>query len=312
MVTFRKSKKLGPFRVTLSPRGVSTSAGVPGLRVSANSRGEVRRTVGVPGTGIYDTKKLGGSGGGHAQASAESSRAHVTYVEAGTRDLREGQPGVETAKVVGLSETVWELAAFAGLAPLEYGGIHGIRDAILMPDEDRYAVVMLVLPEDNPAIFGRKETEPKGVPIGRLSATDARKWAEAFRGRNIRAVVYLEAKPGTNGTAQFRFRPEALDEEDEPTTETTPLPDAGWFPDPEGGRGPAMVGRHAVDGAQTHGVDGYPMNIRPRGCAHPRCPRRLGSGRGFQGRPRADFALGTDLGLRPVLWMATPPAGSSG
>ena len=238
MVTFRKSKKLGPFRLTVTPRGVSTSAGVPGFRVSANSRGEMRRTVSVPGTGISDTKKLGGSrGGSSAQATPESTRAHVTYVEAGTRDMREGQPGVETAKVVGLSETVWELAGFAGLAPLEYGGIHGIRDAILMPDEDRYVVVLLVLPEDNPAIFGRKETEPKGVPIGRLSATDARKWSEAFRGRNIRAVVYLEAKPGTSGSVQFRFRPELLDEEDEPATDTTPLPEAGWFPDPVDGEG---------------------------------------------------------------------------
>lgn len=60
MATFRKSKKVGPLRVTLSPRGVSTSAGVPGMRVSANSRGEVRRTLSVPGTGVYDTKKVGG------------------------------------------------------------------------------------------------------------------------------------------------------------------------------------------------------------------------------------------------------------
>lgn len=60
MVTFRKSKKVGPFRLTLSPRGVSTSAGVPGFRMSANSKGEVRRTVSVPGTGVYDTKKVNG------------------------------------------------------------------------------------------------------------------------------------------------------------------------------------------------------------------------------------------------------------
>jgi hypothetical protein len=239
MVTFRRSKKFGPFRLTVSPRGMSTSAGVPGFRVSANSRGEVRRTVSVPGTGIYDTRKVSGGsrGSGSPPAAPESTRAHVTYVEAGTRDLREGQEGVATAKVVGLSETVWELAAFAGLAPLEYGGIHGIRDAILMPDNDRYAVVLLVLREDNPAIFGRKETEPKGVPIGRLSAADARKWADAFQGRNIRAVVYLEAKPGTNGTAQLRFRPELLDADDEPATETTTLPEAGWFPDPVDGAG---------------------------------------------------------------------------
>lgn len=59
MVTFRKSKKIGPLRFTLSPRGISTSVGVKGARVSLGSDGKVRRTVGVPGTGIYDTKVLG-------------------------------------------------------------------------------------------------------------------------------------------------------------------------------------------------------------------------------------------------------------
>lgn len=238
MATFRKSKKFGPFRVTLSPRGVSTSAGVPGFRVSTNSRGEVRRTVSIPGTGIYDTRKVSG-GRSKPLSDPEVTRAHVTYVDAaeGSRDLREGQPGVATARVVGLSETVWELAAFAGITPMEYGGIHGIRDAMLMPDTDYYAVVMLVLPEDHPAIFGRKETEPKGVPIGRLAQADGRKWAEAFAARNIRAVVYLEAKPGTNGTAQVRFRPDLLDDDDEADTATTPLPEAGWFPDPSGTAG---------------------------------------------------------------------------
>jgi hypothetical protein len=233
MVTFRKSKKVGPLRLTLSPRGLSTSGGVPGLRVSANSRGEVRRTVSVPGTGIYDTKKIGAGDRGPS-GGPEGTRTQVTYVDAaeGSRDLREGQPGVETARVVGLSATVWELADFAGIAPLEYGGIHGIRDAILMPDEDHYTVVLLVLPEDNPAVFGRKETEPKGVPIGRLAAADARRWAEAFAGRTIRTAVYFEAKPGTNGTAQVRFRPDLL--ADDAATGASPLPEAGWFPDPGG------------------------------------------------------------------------------
>ena len=98
MVTFRKSKKVGPLRVTLSPRGVSTSAGVPGFRVSTNSRGEVRRTVSIPGTGIYDTKRVGG-GRGRSASGGEVERAHVTYLDAaeGSRDLREGQAGVATA-----------------------------------------------------------------------------------------------------------------------------------------------------------------------------------------------------------------------
>lgn len=60
MVTFRKTQKFGPFRFTITPRGVSTSFGGPGARMSINSRGEVHRTVGIPGTGIYDRKKISG------------------------------------------------------------------------------------------------------------------------------------------------------------------------------------------------------------------------------------------------------------
>jgi len=60
MVNFRKSKKIGPFRITASKGGLSVSGGVPGARVSANTKGEVRRTVGIPGTGIYDTKRIDG------------------------------------------------------------------------------------------------------------------------------------------------------------------------------------------------------------------------------------------------------------
>ena len=239
MVTFRKSKKVGPFRVTLSPRGLSTSAGVPGLRVSTNSRGEVRRTVSVPGTGIYDTKKIGGGVGQRPSGGPEVTRAHVTYVDAaeGSRDLREGQSGVATARVVELTDTIWNVAEFAGIEPMEYGGIHGIRDAILMPETDHYSVVLLVLADDNPPLFSRKDRESgetKGVHLGRLAKADANKWADAFAGRSIRGVVYLEAKPGTNGTAQVRFRPDLLD--DEPEAET-PLPEAGWFPDPSGEAG---------------------------------------------------------------------------
>lgn len=58
-IQFRKSKKIGPFRLTASKSGLSVSAGVPGARVSVNSRGDVRRTVSLPGTGIYSTKKVG-------------------------------------------------------------------------------------------------------------------------------------------------------------------------------------------------------------------------------------------------------------
>ena len=59
-MAFRKSTKLfGIFRLTTTGKGVSLSAGVPGARVSINNKGDVRRTVSVPGSGWYDTKKIG-------------------------------------------------------------------------------------------------------------------------------------------------------------------------------------------------------------------------------------------------------------
>lgn len=69
MVTFRKSVKVGPLRFTLSPRGVSTSAGMPGAHISLGSDGKVRRTLSLPGTGIYDTQVLGGVGRRTGRAS---------------------------------------------------------------------------------------------------------------------------------------------------------------------------------------------------------------------------------------------------
>src|SRR6476659_10486 len=55
---FRKSKSLGPFRLSFTRRGVSLSAGGPLGRISVNSRGEVRETTRIPGTGIYKTTKV--------------------------------------------------------------------------------------------------------------------------------------------------------------------------------------------------------------------------------------------------------------
>ena len=58
---FRKSKKIGPFRVTASKSGLSVSAGVKGARVRVNSSGRVTKTVGIPGTGLsWSSSSSGG------------------------------------------------------------------------------------------------------------------------------------------------------------------------------------------------------------------------------------------------------------
>lgn len=69
----RKSFKVMPgVRMTVTPRGVSTSVGVNGARITASSRGRVTRTVGIPGSGLSHTKTVrqGGSRPSPARAPA--------------------------------------------------------------------------------------------------------------------------------------------------------------------------------------------------------------------------------------------------
>jgi hypothetical protein len=59
-MSYRRSKKVGPLRFTVSQRGISTSIGGGPLRFSYGADGKVRRTIRAPGTGFYDTRVIGG------------------------------------------------------------------------------------------------------------------------------------------------------------------------------------------------------------------------------------------------------------
>jgi hypothetical protein len=83
MVQFRKSKKIGPFRVGVSQRGISTSVGAGPFRISKGADGKVRRTIRIPGTGIYDTRVVGG------QSARPAPMAH----EQRAKSTRSPQPG---------------------------------------------------------------------------------------------------------------------------------------------------------------------------------------------------------------------------
>jgi hypothetical protein len=54
---FRKSKKIGPFRMTASKSGLSFSAGVKGFRVSTGPRGQY---ITMGSNGLYYRKRIGG------------------------------------------------------------------------------------------------------------------------------------------------------------------------------------------------------------------------------------------------------------
>ncbi|MET3861682.1 hypothetical protein ABIE38_002618 [Dietzia sp. 2505] len=73
MVSYRRSKKVGPFRITASKSGLGVSAGAGPLRLTRSAKGQYSRTVRVPGTGIYDTARLG-SGATQSSSSGASQQ----------------------------------------------------------------------------------------------------------------------------------------------------------------------------------------------------------------------------------------------
>jgi len=59
--SYRKSVKMGPFRVTASKSGISYSAGVKGVRVTKRANGKVQTTLSAPSTGLRHTTSTSSS-----------------------------------------------------------------------------------------------------------------------------------------------------------------------------------------------------------------------------------------------------------
>ncbi len=57
--SYRKSTRIGPFRVNFSRSGVGYSVGVKGFRAGINSRGRSYTSVSIPGTGLRYTSSPG-------------------------------------------------------------------------------------------------------------------------------------------------------------------------------------------------------------------------------------------------------------
>lgn len=223
MVSFRKSFRGGPFRFTVSKSGVSLSGGVPGARVSVNSKGQAHRTLGIPGTGLYDRKRLGDKSPREAAGLAEGQHVELQALDAKGpgRALLDGQANIAYLKVVEASPN--DAADLAGLDPTA-AWVRGIRDGVLLPQGDNYRVLMMMSREDNPRLFGRKDDDtPKAVDVGRLGKADLRKWSRQFAGRTVYVAVYVDATPGLDGLVEVRFYPERLAEDfQEPEPEVSP------------------------------------------------------------------------------------------
>lgn len=57
---FHKTIKMGPLNINLSKSGVGFSVGTKGARVGRTAKGNIRTTVGIPGTGISYVKETSG------------------------------------------------------------------------------------------------------------------------------------------------------------------------------------------------------------------------------------------------------------
>lgn len=108
---FRKSKKIGPIRTTISKGGFSVSAGIPGARITKSTKwnGDTRTTgtVGLPGTGLYASKTLGST-------SASANEPEVAAVQ-----TEEVHVSLDDVKLLSKSDRRQALYAGAGSLTVE-------------------------------------------------------------------------------------------------------------------------------------------------------------------------------------------------
>ena len=87
-IRFRKSIKLMPgVRVSLSKSGISGSLGVNGARVSVNSKGQVRGTAGISGTGLSSTTMLNGKSKSKSTKSDEETTNEIVPIVTSKDDV---------------------------------------------------------------------------------------------------------------------------------------------------------------------------------------------------------------------------------
>ena len=79
---FRKSVKIMPgVRLNFNKNSTSLSFGVPGARMSVNTKGDIYRSVGIPGTGIYDVERISGKARARAKAGIPEVPENLPPIE---------------------------------------------------------------------------------------------------------------------------------------------------------------------------------------------------------------------------------------
>ena len=98
---FRKSVKLGPFRVNLSKSGVGWSVGNKYARYTRKANGGTRVTTTLPGTGISHVEELGRPSGARRAQERPLPPKEPDYLIAGQSKRRIALAAVAVALLLG-------------------------------------------------------------------------------------------------------------------------------------------------------------------------------------------------------------------
>jgi hypothetical protein len=118
--SYRKSVKMGPFRMTASKSGISYSAGIKGARVTKRANGRVQTTLSVPGTGLR-----------HTSASGRGKRPGGRAATATARPVRLSGRRSSTSPLVPPAWALpWTAKGYLATVIIHQGGIHLERTRI--------------------------------------------------------------------------------------------------------------------------------------------------------------------------------------
>lgn len=119
-LSYRKSVKMGPFRITASKSGISYSAGVKGVRVTKRANGKVRTTLSAPGTGLRYT-----TSGSRRQATRSSARPVTRKATAATRSTRlPGRRSTTSPRVPPAWVLPYTAKGYLATVTIHQGGVH--------------------------------------------------------------------------------------------------------------------------------------------------------------------------------------------
>lgn len=163
---YRKSISLGKgIRVNLSKSGPSLSFGKSGMRVSVNSKGQARGSVGIPGTGVYYNKQInilnaikGWFGGGAAETVPEVPQEAIEKAPALARTeaaQKESQAAQRLEELRNIHQQAdksidWEQVAKSQTETTEESrNLKKLAEGVLAGDDESY---LRVIEEMNPFI----------------------------------------------------------------------------------------------------------------------------------------------------------------